>query len=75
MTLGDFISATGFLLSILLLAFCVNMRLSFTGKAAFAVFISSAAALQLPGLSSLLKREDIEPGSPLYNCHAACGQS
>ncbi|KAJ5353816.1 hypothetical protein N7541_006380 [Penicillium brevicompactum] len=50
------------------------MRLSFAGKAAFAVFVSSAAALKLPGLSSLLKREDIEPGSPLYNCHAACGQ-
>ncbi|KAJ5319254.1 hypothetical protein MYU51_013561 [Penicillium brevicompactum] len=50
------------------------MRLSFAGKAAFAVFVSSAAALQLPGLSSLLKREDIEPGSPLYNCHAACGE-
>ncbi|KAJ5855977.1 uncharacterized protein N7529_009921 [Penicillium soppii] len=43
-------------------------------SAVFAVLISSTAALQWPNLSSLLKREDITPGSPLYNCHEACGE-
>ncbi|CAI7607257.1 unnamed protein product [Penicillium bialowiezense] len=48
------------------------MRFSHVRNAAIAALVSSTAALQLPGLSSLLKREEIAPGSPLYNCHAAC---
>jgi hypothetical protein len=51
------------------------MRSSLSLTAAIAVFISSTAALQWPDLSLLLKREDVTPGSPLYNCHEACGKS
>lgn len=50
------------------------MRSSIVAQAAIALLASSAAALQLPSLSSLLKRE-VAPGTPLYSCHEACGQS
>ncbi|KAI1609288.1 hypothetical protein EDD36DRAFT_66243 [Exophiala viscosa] len=36
-------------------------------------FATASLALQLPGLAVLDKREDIEPGTPLYECHAHCG--
>ncbi|OQD81212.1 hypothetical protein PENANT_c029G08422 [Penicillium antarcticum] len=39
-----------------------------------AIFISSTVAFQFPHLSLLSKRADITPGSPLYNCHEACGE-
>ncbi|KAJ5136836.1 hypothetical protein N7448_005390 [Penicillium atrosanguineum] len=40
--------------------------------ALLALVASSAFATQSPNL--LQVREDIEPGSPLYNCHEACGE-
>ncbi|KAJ5990947.1 hypothetical protein N7499_011492 [Penicillium canescens] len=43
--------------------------------ASIAFFISSTGALQpTPHLTLLSKRADITPGSPLYNCHEACGE-
>ncbi|OJJ43379.1 hypothetical protein ASPZODRAFT_146094 [Penicilliopsis zonata CBS 506.65] len=47
----------------------------FSLAALIAVFISSALAVRFPGRSALLhKREDIAPGSPLYECHLDCGE-
>ncbi|KAJ5693200.1 hypothetical protein N7462_002623 [Penicillium macrosclerotiorum] len=41
--------------------------------ATLTAIVSSALTAQLPN-SVLDKREDITPGSPLYNCHEACGE-
>ncbi|KAJ6072618.1 hypothetical protein N7467_010703 [Penicillium canescens] len=50
------------------------MRLSLSLTASIAFFISSTVALQIPHLTLLSRRANITPGSPLYNCHEACGE-
>ncbi|KAJ5776056.1 uncharacterized protein N7511_001067 [Penicillium nucicola] len=50
------------------------MHFSLPLTASAAIFVSSTLALQLPYLSLLSRRADITPGSPLYNCHEACGE-
>lgn len=39
--------------------------------ALLALFLSPALAIHLPGFE---KRQNIQPGTPLYNCHEACGK-
>ena len=46
-------------------------RFSIAATALLAIMVSSMST-QLP--NSLQTREDIEPGTPLYNCHEACGK-
>ncbi|OOF95581.1 hypothetical protein ASPCADRAFT_131050 [Aspergillus carbonarius ITEM 5010] len=41
--------------------------------ASVVAFITSSLALSFPNAFPMLKRESIEPGSPLYECHADCG--
>ncbi|PWY88875.1 hypothetical protein BO94DRAFT_574877 [Aspergillus sclerotioniger CBS 115572] len=41
--------------------------------AAVAAFVTSSFALNFPNVLPMLRRESIEPGSPLYECHADCG--
>ncbi|PYI04745.1 hypothetical protein BO78DRAFT_165428 [Aspergillus sclerotiicarbonarius CBS 121057] len=41
--------------------------------AAIAAFVTSSLALSFPDAFPMLRRETIEPGSPLYECHADCG--
>lgn len=35
--------------------------------------LARAWTLEFPGILPLDKRQDIEPGTPLYECHANCG--
>jgi hypothetical protein len=37
------------------------------------VLISCIWALEFPSLLPIEKRQDVEPGTPLYECHANCG--
>ncbi|RAK95919.1 uncharacterized protein BO80DRAFT_439032 [Aspergillus ibericus CBS 121593] len=41
--------------------------------AAVAALVTSSLALGFPDAFPMLRRESIEPGSPLYECHANCG--
>ncbi|PYH90984.1 hypothetical protein BO71DRAFT_401782 [Aspergillus ellipticus CBS 707.79] len=40
---------------------------------ALAAFFTSGFAWSFPRSFPIFRREDIEPGSPLYECHANCG--
>ncbi|OJJ74147.1 hypothetical protein ASPBRDRAFT_39233 [Aspergillus brasiliensis CBS 101740] len=41
--------------------------------AAVAALATPGFSWSFPGTSPIVKRESIEPGSPLYECHADCG--